>query len=489
MSFPSKKSDFRSKRNSDTSGSRIPPHSIEAEESVLGGILLDNHVINTVLEIVTAEDFYRSSNASIFAEMQSLSDKRDPIDVITLTQALKTKGLLTEVGGVEAISRLASITPTSANSGYYSKIVKELSLRRKVIHEASEIVQDAFSTELSAEEFLDHVETKILSVAEKRSSTSFYPVSSVVQESLRLVEKMYDRKEPITGVPSGFKDLDMMTAGWQPSDLVIVAARPAMGKTSLVLSMAQWIGIHLKRPVALFSLEMSKEQLVMRMLCSEARVSASKVRTGQLSDRDFPKIVESASIIAEAPIYIDDTAALSVTEMRAKARRLHRENPLSLIIVDYLQLMRSPTYSDSREQEIADISRSLKALAKELSVPVIALSQLNRAVESRTDKRPMMADLRESGAIEQDADIITFIYRDEVYNPDTQDKGVAELIVGKHRSGPTGTVRLAFSGEYTRFDSLVQLPEYAAAATTPQGGIAPSTQFVPPSDDGSGEFF
>jgi replicative DNA helicase len=268
------------------------------------------------------------------------------------------------------------------------------------------------------------------------------------------VEKLYDQKEPVTGVPSGLIKLDKMTAGFQPSDLVIVAARPAMGKTALVLGWAQYCGIHYRKPVALFSLEMSKEQLVLRMLCSESRISNSAVRTGELTERDFARIVDGASRISEADIFIDDTPALTITEVRAKARRLHRDHPLGLVIVDYLQLVRSPAYSHSREQEISDISRSLKALAKELSVPVVALSQLNRSVESRNDKRPMTSDLRESGAIEQDADIIMFIYRDEVYNKESPDKGVAEIIIGKQRSGPTGSMRVAFSGEFTRFDNL-----------------------------------
>jgi replicative DNA helicase len=279
-------------------------------------------------------------------------------------------------------------------------------------------------------------------------------VSDIVQHSITLVEKLYDQKEPVTGVPSGLIKLDKMTAGFQPSDLVIVAARPAMGKTALVLGWAQYCGIQHNKPVALFSLEMSKEQLVLRMLCSESRISNSSVRTGDLTERDFARIVDGASRISEADIFIDDTPALTITELRAKARRLHRDHPLGLVIVDYLQLLRSPAYSHSREQEISDISRSLKALAKELNVPVVALSQLNRSVESRNDKRPMTSDLRESGAIEQDADIIMFIYRDEVYNKESPDKGVAEIIIGKQRTGPTGTVRVAFSGEYTRFDNL-----------------------------------
>jgi replicative DNA helicase len=433
---------------------RIPPHSIEAEESVLGAILIDNEAINTALEKLIAEDFYRGSNRAIFSAMMALSERREPIDIITLSQQLRQMSLLDESGGVDNLSRLAANVPSSAHVGFYAKVVKEMALRRRVIHTASEAVREAFLVEGDVEEFLDSVEQRFLKVSEYRVRPSFYRVGEIVSESIKMVERLYDQKEPVTGVPTGFKVLNQITAGFQPSDLIILAARPSMGKTALALSMAQWVGIHEHRPVAVFSLEMSKEQIVLRMLCSEARVGNTKVRTGHLGERDFPRLVDAASKIADAAIFIDDTPALSITEMRAKARRLHLETPLSLIVVDYLQLMRSPTYSHSREQEISDISRSLKALAKELNIPVLALSQLNRSVESRTDKRPVMSDLRESGAIEQDADLIMFIYRDEVYNEDSQDKGVAEIILSKHRSGAIGTVRVAFSPEFTRFDNL-----------------------------------
>jgi replicative DNA helicase len=342
-----------------------------------------------------------------------------------------------------------------------------MALRRRAIHEASSIIQEAFNVGSEVDEFLDATEQKILSISDYRVRPAFYKVGDVVQDSIKLVEKLYDQKEPVTGVPTGLEKLDLKTAGFQPSDLIIIAARPSMGKTALALNIAQYVGTHRKKGVAVFSLEMSKEQLVLRLLCSEARVDNSKVRTGHLGERDFPRLVDAASRIAEAPVFIDDSPAITVTELRAKARRLNREHPLSLIVVDYLQLMRSPGYSHSREQEISDISRSLKALAKELSVPVIALSQLNRSVESRNDKRPVMSDLRESGAIEQDADIIMFIYRDEVYNQQSPDKGVAELIISKQRTGPTGTVRVAFSPEFTRFDSLDEGHDAAAIEDSP----------------------
>lgn len=447
------------RKNPASAGPRIPPHSIEAEESVLGGILLDNDAVNIAMERLRGEDFYRPDHGLIFEAMIELTDKREPIDVISLGQQLRSKGVLEQCGGTDNLARLAGAVPSAANVGYYAKIVKEMALRRKIIHEASAVVENAFEMEGEVEEFLDSTEQRILGVSEHRVRPSFFKVGDVIQESIKLVEKLYDQKQPVTGVPTGFEDLNKLTAGFQASDLIIIAARPSMGKTALALCMAQHIGIREKLPVAFFTLEMSKEQLVLRMLCSEARVDSSKVRTGHLGERDFPRLVEAASRIAEAPVFLDDTPAITVTEMRAKSRRLHREQGLGLIVVDYLQLMRSPAYSHSREQEISDISRSLKALAKELSVPVIALSQLNRSVESRNDKHPQMSDLRESGAIEQDADIIMFIYRDEVYNEASADKGIAELGIAKHRTGPTGTVRLAFFPEYTRFDSLIERDE------------------------------
>jgi replicative DNA helicase len=433
---------------------RVPPQALDAEESVLGSILLDNQAINVCLERIRAEDFYKAAHQTIFEAMATLSDKREPIDIVTLGQQLRTMGQLDAVGGVQTLSYLASAVPNSANVPYYARAIKEMSIRRRLIHESGDIINGAFELEGDIEEFLDSTEQRILGVSDFRVSSSFHRVGDIVQDSIRIVEKLYDSKESVTGVPSGLVKLDNMTAGFQASDLVIVAARPSMGKTALVLGWSQFVGIYNRKPVAFFSLEMSKEQLVLRMLCSESRINNSNVRTGNLSERDFARIVDGASRISEAEIFIDDTPAITITELRAKARRLHRDHQLGMIVVDYLQLLRSPAYSNSREQEISDISRSLKALAKELHVPVIALSQLNRSVESRNDKRPMMSDLRESGAIEQDADLIMFIYRDEVYNKETPDKGVAEIIIAKQRTGPTGAVRVAFSGEYTRFDNL-----------------------------------
>ncbi len=460
---PYPKSDNQNGSSQKPSTSRIPPNSIEAEEAVLGGILIDNEQLNVAAEKLTAEDFYKGANKLLYAAMMKLWDRREPIDIVTLSTELRKMGGLEQAGGIEYLSRLSSNTPTAGNLLYYVKIVKAMSIRRKLIHEASEIVTEAFNVEKELTDFLDSAEQRILRASDFRSTPSFFSVADIVQDSITSIEKILENKGQCTGVPSGFDKLDQITAGFQPSDLIIIAARPAMGKTSLALSIGQYIGVHEGRSVAVFSLEMSKEQIVMRLLCSEARVDNSKVRTGHLGESDFPKLVEAASRIANSSIFIDDTPAVTVTELRAKCRRLHREHPLSMVIVDYLQLMRSPEFQKSREQEISDISRSLKALAKELNVPVIALSQLNRSVESRNDKRPVMSDLRESGAIEQDADIITFVYRDEVYNPATADRGVAELIISKHRSGSIGTVRLAFAPEFTRFDNLEEREEVISA--------------------------
>ena len=433
---------------------RVPPHSYEAEESVLGGILIDNFTINSAMEILKPEDFYKRAHSEIFKAMVALTERGEPIDAVTLSEELKKTNILDECGGLEMISRLASSVPSAANVIYYANMVKSFSIRRTAIHEASEVINNAYDTEKNLDEFIDETEQRILSISDEKTEKSFTHIGDIAQDALQLVERLYDKKKSVTGVSSGFSKLDDITAGFQKASLSILAARPGVGKTALALTFAQNVALREELAVGIFSLEMSKEELFMRMLSSEARVSNSKLKTGKFPESDFPKIVEAASRLTDAPIYIDDTGGLTITELKAKARRLAREKKLGLIIVDYLQLMRSPTYKYSREQEIADISRSLKGLAKELNIPIIALSQLNRSVEGRDEKRPRIADLRESGAIEQDADIIAFIYRDEMYNPDTKDKGIAEIILGKHRAGPTGTVRVAFSGEYTRFDQL-----------------------------------
>ena len=436
-------------------GGRVPPHSSDSEQAVLGAVLLDNEALLQVLDVLRAEDFYERSHQLLFQAMVLLWDRREPIDIVTLSSQLKAGGQIDAAGGLDYLSYLVDAVPTSANTLYYARIIKEMSLRRKLIHTAGEIAEEAMNGRGNVDSFIDSVEQRIFQVSESRIHTSFVRVGDIVKDSIKHVEYLYVNKSEITGVPSGFVDLDAMTSGFQASDLIIIAGRPSMGKTSLALTMVRHIGLLCQKRVAVFSLEMSKEQIVMRLLCAEARVSNTRVRSGNLGESDFPRLVDAASKIAQAEIFIDDTPAISVLEMRAKARRLHKESPLAMVVVDYLQLMKSGGRSaDRREQEISEISGSLKALAKELSIPVVALSQLNRATESRQDKRPLMSDIRESGAIEQDADIIGFVYRDEVYNPDTTEKGVAELIISKHRNGEVGTVRLGFQGEFTLFVNL-----------------------------------
>lgn len=441
---------------------KVPPQNLEAESSVLGGILLENEAINRVLEVLTPEDFYRESHRRIFRAMIEICDRSEPVDLITLSDFLKAKGDLEVVGGSAYLASLASAIPTSANIHFYARIVREKAIRRYLISAATEIATRGYEDQENVDEFLDEAEKVIFDISEKRVRGSFVMIGEMIRDSIKMVERLYERKEMVTGVPSGFKDLDKLTAGFQPSDLIVIAGRPSMGKTALCLNIATHaaFGGH---GVAVFSLEMAKEQLVLRMLCSEARIDHSKVRSGYLADREFPALVMAAGRLAETPIYIDDTPAISVLELRAKARRLvrDRDKKIGLIIVDYLQLMRGSGRAPNREQEISEISRSMKALAKELNIPVIAVSQLNRRVEDRGDKRPMMADLRESGAIEQDADVIAFVYREVVYNENVDDPNLAEIIVGKQRNGPTGTVRLAFFREFTRFENYTGVEEFA----------------------------
>ena len=436
---------------------KIPPHSLEAEAAVLGAMLLDNTALDRAAEIITYEDFYRDAHRKIYRAAQDLSQRSEPIDLLTLSEALKTRGELVEIGGAAYVSELADRALSAANIQYHARIVREKAILRGLITTASEIVARGYEAREDVSRFVDEAEQSIYQIAEKKTRGSFTRVGDLITDTFRQIELLYERKEMVTGVATGFTDLDRMTAGLQPSNLIIVAGRPSMGKTSFVLNIAEYVAIEKGLGVAVFSLEMSKEQLVLRMLCSQARVDLSKVRTGFLSQKDFPRLAEAAGRIHDAPIFVDDTPAMSGLELRAKARRLKRDKDanLGLIIVDYLQLMRgSSGREESREQEISQISGGLKALAKELRVPVIALSQLNRQVESRSPPKPRMADLRESGAIEQDADVIAFIYRDEVYNPETRDKGIAEIIIAKQRNGPIGDVRLAFRNEYTRFENL-----------------------------------
>ena len=435
---------------------KVPPRNLEAEEAVLGGILLDSNALDRVAEVIGPDDFYRTTNRKIFLTMFALTERSEPIDLITLSEALQARGELQEVGGASYLAELSERVPSEANIADYARIVKEKAVLRNLITICGEIVSRCYSGREDIDQFLDEAERLIFDVSEQRIRPAFSKVGDMIMDTIKTIERLYERKELVTGVPTGFLDLDRKTAGFQPSDLVIIAGRPSMGKTAFVLNIAQYVAMEAKTTVGIFSLEMAKEQLVMRMLCADARVDNAKVRIGHLGERDFPRLVMAAGRLAEAPIYIDDTPGQNVLELRAKARRLKREANLGLLVIDYLQLMRGLTRQEDRVREMTEISRSLKALAKELNIPVIALSQLNRQVEFRGDKRPIMSDIRESGAIEQDADVIMFIYRDEVYHPESEEEGTAEIIIGKQRNGPTGTVRLAFRSEYTRFDNLVE---------------------------------
>jgi replicative DNA helicase len=409
-----------------------------------------------VTEILDPDDFYRDAHHKIFNALINLSERDEPADLITLTNELRKIDQLDSIGGASYLASLIDSVPTAANIEYYAKIVKEKSILRKLIQTSTEIVTQSYEDRGDIEVFLDEAERAIFDISEKRVKPSFYSIRDVVKESFKTIERLFQKKELVTGVPSGFKELDRMTAGFQPSDLIIIAGRPSMGKTAFCLNVAQYAAIENKIPVAIFSLEMSKEQLVIRMLCSEAHVEGTRLRTGFLNESDWPKLTIAAGNLSEAPIYIDDSAALSVLELRAKARRLKSEHGMGMLIIDYLQLMKGRVRVESRQQEISEISRSLKALAKELNIPVIAVSQLSRKTEERTGNRPQLSDLRESGAIEQDADLILFIYRDEVYNrsEDNPNRGKAEVIIGKQRNGPIGKIEMAFLDKFTTFKEL-----------------------------------
>jgi len=439
---------------------RIPPHSIEAEESVIGGILLDNEAFDRIADVVKPDDFYVERHARILSAMASLSDAAMPMDAVTIAERLRQRGDLERIGGVAFLLELSERVPTAANVEHYARIVKEKATIRRLIRASTEIIDRAYDTAVETDDYVDRAEQAIFEISEQSRHAGPLRIDSLVVQSLSKIDKLIERKSTITGVPTGFEDLDRMTAGFQPSDLVIVAGRPSMGKTAFCLNIAANVALLANTGVAVFSLEMSADQLVMRMLCSLAQLDLARVRVGHIQDREYKKIAQAVGQLGEAPIYIDDTPALSVMELRARARRLRRDPNanLGLIVVDYLQLMRGRG-EDSREQEISNISRSLKALAKELSLPIIALSQLNRQVELRADKKPVMADLRESGAIEQDADVIAFIYRDEVYHPDSADQGIAEILIAKQRNGPIGNVRLSFQKQFALFSSLSQRDE------------------------------
>jgi replicative DNA helicase len=435
---------------------KLPPQNLEAEQSVLGGILLENQALNTVLELLTVDDFYSESHRKIFAAVLDLSEKRDPCDLVTLSDALRNRNQLEQVGNAAYLASLVDSVPSAANIVFYCRIVKQKAILRRLIGTATEILNRSYSPGAEIDQVLDEAERSIFDISQNKIRPSFYPIKEIIKESFKAIERLFERKDLITGVPTGFEKLDEMTSGLQNSDLIVIAGRPSMGKTAFALNIAQHAAIQDGTPVAIFSLEMAKEQIALRMLSSEARVDSQRIRKGFLGETDWPKLTTAAGNLSETRIFIDDTPAITVLEMKAKARRLKAEAGLGLIILDYLQLMRGSDGRESREQEISEISRSLKALAKELSIPVVALSQLNRKVEDRTNRRPQMADLRESGAIEQDADVILFLYRDEVYNKseDNPEKGIAEVIVGKQRNGPVGTVKVAFLEKYTRFENL-----------------------------------
>ena len=434
----------------------MPPQNIDAEQSVLGGVLIDPEALNKIVDIVDAADFYREDHRTICQLVLDLYEKNEPIDLVTVSSLARDRGLLEKIGGVTNLSRLVDSMPTSANIAQYAKMVREKALLRGLMHIATEIVEKGYDVDTNVDGFIDEAERMIFQISEKKYRPSFYAIKDLVMENVKTVERLCEKKQAVTGVPTGFAELDKLTSGLQPSDLIIVAGRPSMGKTAFCLNIAQHVGLTDGGiPVGIFSLEMSKEQLVMRLLSSEAEVEFSKLRSGMVKDAEWHQLGTAAGRLYTAPIYIDDTPALSILELRARARRLKKEHGLQLLVVDYLQLMRGRAASlDRREQEISEISRFLKALAKELNIPVVAISQLNRMVEQREDKRPRLADLRESGAIEQDADLIIFIYRDEVYNRNSERKGVADIIIGKQRNGPTGEIETAFLAAYTTFKNL-----------------------------------
>ncbi len=440
---------------------RLPPQNIEAEQSVLGAILLENESISAAIENLHADDFYKDSHKKIFVAMLDLYERNEPIDLITLTEQLNKREQIKDIGGASYLSSIVSMVPTSANAAYHAKIVKEKAILRNLITTATEIVAQGYDTEQDVHELLDKAESKIFSISEKMVRQSYVHIRHVVKDTIELVDRLFDKKEHITGLPTGFVDLDEATTGFHPGDLVVVGARPGMGKTAFCLNVITNAAIESKVPIAIFSLEMTKEQIVLRMLCSEGEVDSKALRSGYHSKEDYRKLVNAAGRLADAPIYIDD-AFNSILDIRAKARRLKAEHGLGLIVIDYLQLMSGTNAFAAREQVISDISRSLKALAKDLSIPVIVISQLNRSCETRGgDKKPLIADLRESGAIEQDADTILFLYRADYYN-DIKDaeEGVAELIIAKQRSGPTKTIRLTFIDKYTKFKNYTDIDSF-----------------------------
>ena len=429
------------------------PHNEEAERTLLGAILVDNENIYAAIETLGDEDFYRDGHRRIYARMRELAERNQPIDLVTLKNELGRTGELESVGGIAFVASLVDGIPRAANAGHYARIVKEKAVLRRLIREASAIITECAEGDSTPDDLVDRAEQRIFEVADRKLRSGFVSLKNIAGETLVVLEGIWKRKEAVTGVASGFKKLDELTSGFQPSDLVILAARPSMGKTAFALDIARNVG-KAGQTVGFFSLEMAKEQLVLRMLCAEARVNSHLLRTGFIGEKEWANLEEALGRLAETPIYIDDSPAVSVLEMKAKCRRLKAEVGLGLIVVDYLQLIRGVGKVENRQQEISAISRGLKALAKEMKVPVLALSQLSRASESRKDHRPMLADLRESGAIEQDADVVMFIYRDEIYEPTEENKGIAEIIIGKQRNGPIGTVEVVFLEDFPRFENM-----------------------------------
>ena len=434
----------------------LPPQHIEAEESIISAILRDNNTLLDVIEILAPEDFYRTAHQKIFTAIIDLFDKTEPIDLVTITNRLKEKEQLDEIGGASYLSRLLDTAPPAVNAPHHAKIVHDKASLRRLIEKSNAIVKRCFKEQGDADDIIDFAETSIFEISENKSKQAFYPISKIILENIETLEEKQGNRSLVTGVPTGFNHLDNLTSGLQNSDLIILAARPSMGKTALALNIARNAAVEANVPVAIFSLEMSKEQLSLRMLCSEARIDSSRLRSGFFSMEDWHRLTDAAGLLSESPIYIDDSASLTAMDIRAKARRLKMDKNIGLVIIDYLQLMQGRVGAERRDLEISEISRALKALAKELNLPVLALSQLNRMLEQRTDKRPRLSDLRESGALEQDADVVAFIYRDEVYNKeeDNPSRGVAEILLSKQRNGPTGDVYLAFLNSFTRFENL-----------------------------------
>lgn len=439
---------------------KIPPHSIHGEQSVLGGLFIDNATWDQIADVLVKDDFYRKEHRLIFHAISSLAQKSEPFDLVTVAKHLEWDEILDDAGGMAYLVKLANETPSAANIKSYARIVQEYALLRQLISVGTEISSSAFHPQgREAMELLDEAETKVFSIAERRSTrgSGFNAINDLLSKAVDRIETLFEQEEPLTGLSTGFADFDDMTSGLQNSDLIIVAGRPSMGKTSFAMNIAEHVAIKSEKAVAVFSMEMPGDALAMRMMSSLGRIDQLRVRTGKLQDDEWPRLTSAVSMLSKTKLFIDDTPALTPTEVRARARRLKREHDeLGLIVVDYLQLMQAPGEGDNRTGEISAISRALKALAKELEVPLIALSQLNRSLEQRTNKRPIMSDLRESGAIEQDADLIVFIYRDEVYNEDSPEKGIAEIIIGKQRNGPIGTRKLTFLGEYTKFENYTE---------------------------------